>query len=107
MNKILFLFFTVFFLFENSFAQKAAGDSLFNAQQWEKAAAAYQQYMDANPNDKPAYYWNRIGQSYYGMLQFNLAITSYEKALKYNNNPSVMYNVACAYSRLAKKDSAL
>jgi tetratricopeptide (TPR) repeat protein len=108
MKKILFVILISFLAVKNVSAQNTpVADSLFKAEQWEKAAAAYDQYIKEHPNDMPGLRLNRIGQCYFNIQQFDKAITTYKKAVVYNSNPNIMYNIACAYSRLSKNDSAL
>lgn len=85
----------------------ALADSLFQAQQWEQAARAYDSYLRSHPDEMPGQRLNRIGQCYLNLGQSDKAIEAYKKAIPYTNNPMIMYNVACAYSRLSQKDSAL
>ncbi|MFN8282893.1 MAG: tetratricopeptide repeat protein [Chitinophagales bacterium] len=87
--------------------QNTAADSLFNAKQWENAIIAYTNYLQTNPKDRPGFQWNRIGQCYYNLNQTDKAIDAYKKAVAYNGNSTIMYNIACAYNKLAQKDSAL
>ncbi|MDB5227601.1 MAG: repeat-containing protein [Bacteroidota bacterium] len=91
---------------QSIFAQNVA-DSLYKVQQWEKAAAAYEKILQSNPKDRPGYQLNRLGQSYFNLQQYNKAIEAYKKAVLINGNPTVMYNIACAYNKISKKDSAL
>lgn len=107
-NKISFSFILLFLvLTKNMQAQKhVLADSLFLSGLWVEAGKEYEKYIEANPKDMPGYLWNRIGQCNFYLLQYDKAISAYKKAVVYNNNPNIMYNIACAYNKKSGKDSA-
>ena len=88
-------------------AQAVIADSLFKAKQWENAAKAYNDFLLQNPNNRPGFQLNKIGQCYLFLEQYNQAITAFKKSVSYNGNSAVMYNIACTYNKLNQKDSAL
>jgi hypothetical protein len=94
-------------IFISGQAQNNNADSLFNAGNWQSAIRAYESRLQLEPANRPGFQWNRIGQSYFNLQDWKNAIQAYGKAVSYNNNPTVMYNLACAYARDAQKDSAI
>jgi tetratricopeptide (TPR) repeat protein len=90
-----------------AYAQSGIADSLFNLKQWSKAAEAYKKNVELKPKDRPAYQYNRMGQSYFFLEQYSKSIDAYKKAVDINGNATIMYNIACAFNKLGKEDSAL
>lgn len=80
-----------------------AADALFQAQKWEAAAQAYNLITKAQPANNRA--WYRLAYALQAAGKYNEAIAAYQKIVA-NNNPTVLYNLACAYARLNKKDQA-
>jgi hypothetical protein len=84
-------------------AEVQAADTLFQAQKWEEAARAYGAIIKAEPANNRA--WNRLGYSLHATGKYNEAVEAYQK-IAANNNPTVLYNLACSYARLNNKDKA-
>lgn len=80
-----------------------AADSLFQAQKWEEAAKAYEAITRAQPANQRA--WYRLAYALHANGQYSAAVEAYQKIVA-NNNPTVFYNLACAYARLNDKDKA-
>jgi tetratricopeptide (TPR) repeat protein len=76
----------------------------FNNKQYEKAIDIYKEILNDNPGDRLA--WYQLGAAYYTIGQYDSAIAAYKHIAKYGN-PTVLYNLACAYSKANKKDEAL
>jgi tetratricopeptide (TPR) repeat protein len=80
-----------------------AADSFFQAQKWEEAAKAYDAITKAQPANNRA--WYRLAYALHATGKYSEAIDAYQK-IAANNNPTVLYNLACAYARLNNKDKA-
>jgi tetratricopeptide (TPR) repeat protein len=80
-----------------------AADSLFQAQNWQDAAKAYEAITKAQPANNRA--WYRLAYSLHAAGKYNEAVDAYQK-IAANNNPTVLYNLACAYAKLNNKDKA-
>jgi tetratricopeptide (TPR) repeat protein len=80
-----------------------AADTLFQAQKWEEAAKAYDVIIKAHPENNRA--WYRFAYSLQATGKYNEAVEAYQK-IAANNNPTVLYNLACSYARLNNKDKA-
>jgi Tetratricopeptide repeat len=106
-NRVVFVVCSLLAFFVSAQAQNDHADSLFIAGNWQAAIHAYENRLQSEPNNRPGFQWNRIGQSYFNLKNWKNAIQAYGKAVSYNNNPTVMYNLACAYARDAQKDSAI
>jgi hypothetical protein len=78
-------------------------DTLFQAQKWEEAARAYDVIIKAQPANNRA--WYRLAYSLHATGKYNEAVEAYQK-ITVNNNPTVLYNLACSYARLNNKDKA-
>ncbi len=82
-----------------------AARKLMVAKDWAAAAKAYEEIVKAEPANAPA--WYQLGMARFSQEQFRPAIAAFEKNIAIANNPSAMYNVACAYARLGEKEQAL
>jgi tetratricopeptide (TPR) repeat protein len=80
-----------------------AADTLFQAQKWDEAAKAYDAIIKAQPANQRA--WYRLAYALHATGKHNEAVDAYQK-IAANNNPVVLYNLACAYARLNNKDKA-
>ncbi|MCI0488124.1 MAG: tetratricopeptide repeat protein [Blastocatellia bacterium] len=84
-------------------ALKEAND-LFQAQDWAKAAKAYESITKEQPSNGIA--WYRLGYALHAMGKYDGAVEAYQKVIAIRSNPLAIYNLACAYSRLNEKDKA-
>jgi len=82
-----------------------AANELLNSQRWAEAAKAYEEIVTEDPKNARA--WYQLGTARFSQQQFAAAVAAYEKNIAITNNPSVMYNTACAYARLGQKEKAL
>ena len=82
----------------------ATADELYQKQDWANAIKAYQTATTAEPNNGRA--WYRLGMSHHSLGQYQQAVEAMLKAEAIGHNPTVMYNLACAYARLGNKDKA-
>ena len=80
-------------------------DQLFRAQKFDEAAATYEAIVKDDPNNAAA--WYQLGMSRLALKNFESAIEALQKNIALKSNPIAMYNVACAYARLGKKENAL
>ena len=99
---ILLLSFT--FLFAQSLDE---ANRLFQAQDWVKAAAAYESALKANPADAQS--WFRLGVSRHATGDYRGAIAALEKARE-RNFPAPIFlplRLARAYARIGEKEKAL
>lgn len=85
--------------------QMKAANELFNNQKWEEAAKAYEVIVAAEPGNARA--WFQLGRSRFSLTQFESSISAFEKNIAITQNPTAMYNVACAYARLKQKAKAI
>lgn len=82
--------------------QKA--NALFNEQKWAEAIPAFEAVTRAEPKNGQA--WFKLGFSRHSTGQFEKAVEAYQQSVAIGNNPVVMYNLACAHSRLKQVDKA-
>lgn len=83
-----------------------AAEELFLAEDWAGAAAAYQSYVTAHPDN--AFAWHRLGASQVGLRQLPEAITSLKKAVAVGGGTSSdFYNLACAHALSGDAEQAL
>lgn len=90
-----------------AFAQTAdEADSAYRAQQWEKAAAAYQRLTAAEPQNGLA--WFRLGTAQGHLGHYADAAAAFERAESLKFAPLYTpYNLATAYARMGNKEKAL
>jgi len=81
-----------------------AANELFNNNEYEKAINAYKEILNDDPNIRIA--WYRLGTAYHTIGQYENAIEAYKHISAYGN-PTVLYNLACAYSKAGKTEEAL
>jgi tetratricopeptide (TPR) repeat protein len=79
-------------------------NQLFNNQKWEEAAKAFEVIVAAEPDNARA--WYQLGMSRFSLTQFEHRSARLRKH-RDHQNPTAMYNVACAYARLKQKDKAI
>ena len=79
-------------------------DALFAAKKWNESATAYEAFTKTNPNNGRA--WYRLGFSLHSMGKYDQAVRAFQRSVDIGNNPLVMYNLACAYSRVGDKEKA-
>lgn len=80
-------------------------DALFQAQDWAKAAQAYQAITQSEPANGRA--WYRLGYALHALGKYDRSVEAFQKTLTINgNNSHAMYNLACGYARLNQKDKA-
>lgn len=107
---VLAVFFSLFSI--NSFAQQSppmspqmqSANQLIRAQKWTEAVTALEEITKSEPNNGRA--WFLLGTSYHQLGNYEKAATAYEKNIPISKNPTAMYNLACAYSRLKQTDKA-
>lgn len=80
-------------------------DAFYQAQDWAKSAAAYERVTNSDPSNGRA--WHRLGASLHHIGKFNEAVAAYKKSPGLASNSITMYNLACSYARLGKKDEAI
>jgi tetratricopeptide (TPR) repeat protein len=83
-------------------------DALFEAQQWEQAAKAYEAVTSSEPENGAA--WFRLGYSLHLLGEIERALPAHQKAVEYapvpGARPAALYNVACAQARLGRIEEA-
>jgi tetratricopeptide (TPR) repeat protein len=88
-------------------AQEA--NALYQAQQWDGAARAYEAIVRNEPTNPQA--WYRLGTSLHRLGKYTDAVAAFEKAHEVGKGqpiaPFVMYNLASSYARLGEKEKAL
>ncbi len=108
-KKIILATIIAIILVGNIFAQQPspqmqAANQLVRAQKWTEAVTALEEITKTSPQNGRA--WLLLGTSYHQLKQYEKAVTAYEKNIPISNNPTAMYNLACAYSRLKQTDKA-
>lgn len=78
-------------------------DKLVQEKKYDKAESLYKEILKENPSLNLVTY--KLASLYQSTGKYKLAIENYLK-LAPNGNPTVLYNLACAYSRLGKKTEA-
>ena len=79
-------------------------DELFQKQDWANAVKAYQAITTQQPNNGRA--WSQLGMSCFAAGDYQQAVTALLKAAAIGHNPTIMYNLACVYTRLKDNDKA-
>ncbi len=83
-----------------------AADSLFHAEQYEAAAAAYSAHLKINPADGQSFW--RLGYCNHHLEKFQDAIDSYKQADSLGFAKAMSrYNMSCAYARLGETAPAI
>lgn len=95
--------------FVSAMAQQATAleeaDRLFGEKMWKEAVTAYEKVLKEQP--KNGFAWYRLGVSYYQLNDFEHSIEAYTRSVEIGGNPTVMYNLACSYSRDGQKEKAI
>ena len=79
-------------------------NALMQAQKWAEAAKAFEAITKSEPTNGRA--WFQLAMARHSMGEYAKAVDAFMKVPALNTNPTVMYNLACAYSRLKEKDKA-
>ena len=82
-----------------------AANELLKTRQWVEAAKAYEAIVKDEPKNARA--WYQLGVAQFSLEKFDLAVEAYQKNIALSNNPTAMYNLACAYARLGQKEQAI
>lgn len=98
--------------FGNIFAQQSpqmspqmqAAMQLVREQKWNEAVSALETITKNEPQNGRA--WFLLGSSFQKLGKYEESAKAYEKNIPISNNPTAMYNLACAYSRLKNSDKA-
>jgi tetratricopeptide (TPR) repeat protein len=77
---------------------------LLLSKHWAEAASAYDTILKAEPANPRAYY--QLGLARYQLQQYPAAAAAFEGNIKLNPNPFAMFNAACSYAKIGKKDQA-
>lgn len=86
-------------------AAQQHADELLRAKSWAEAAQAYEAIAKAEPNNAAA--WYGLASARYGLNEFAPAAEAFRKNIELTKNPVAMFNLACVYARLNKKDEAI
>lgn len=86
-------------------AALARADSLYVAQDWNRAIEAYAAIVPGLPQD--GLHWYRYGTSLLQAGRAAEAIPALERSESIGHNPQVMYNLACALAREKRDDEAI
>ena len=79
-------------------------NKLYQAEDWAHAAEAFAAVVKSDPKNGRA--WFRLGVCRQRLKSYDQAIAAYRKAEAIAHNPTVMYNLACAYTLAGAPDSA-
>jgi tetratricopeptide (TPR) repeat protein len=82
-----------------------AANELLKAKNWSDAAKAYEAIVKDEPKNGRA--WYQLGMARFSLEKFELAVEAFQKNIAISNNPTVMYQLACAYARLGQRELAL
>lgn len=82
-----------------------AANELLKGRKWLEAAKAYEEIVKDEPKNARA--WYQLGVARFSLEKFDLAVDAYQKNIALTNNPSAMYNLACAYARLGQLEQAI
>ena len=107
MKKIIVLslcLFTAVKLFSQSYTPPQA-DSIFKTNNWKETVKAYTWLIDNSKAPKPGAAWYRIAIAQYWQNNFVDAIPAFKKSISFNNNPTIMYSLACTFNKAGLKDS--
>jgi len=77
--------------------QRAEANSLFQAQDWIKSAAAYEKIVESEPTNANAHF--RLGASLLNLNKNSEAQTHLEKAFAGNQNPIIALALARCFAR--------
>lgn len=81
------------------------GNQFMNDGDWKKAAATFEQAVNADSNSAAAL--SQLGQAHYMANNFKKAAAAWEKADDKNfRRPATRYNLATAYARMGKRERA-
>lgn len=84
-------------------AEEAA--ALYRAQEWEKAAAAYQLIVEREPTNALA--WFHLGTSQHNLKHYAQAVAAFEQAEKNGFFPQfIAYSLAASYAQMNQKEKA-
>lgn len=102
---ILALHFSVMATIAQQNDAKQAAES-FAKGDYSRSIELYSAITKANPHDASS--WEQLGLSYHQSGKYDQAASAFERALKEGFAPVLgKYNLACAYSRLNRKDDAI
>src|SRR5262249_23209195 len=77
----------------------------FRKQDWPRTAELYEQVLRTNPND--GQHWHNYGYALHSLKRYDEAIAAAKRAVELGYQPATgLYNIACAYALLGKKDEA-
>jgi tetratricopeptide (TPR) repeat protein len=85
-------------------AKMTAAAELYKQQKWQESVQAFGDVIKDEPNNGRA--WYLLGMSLHSLGKYEQAIPAFEKNFAIAQNPSSLYNIACAYSRLKQTDKA-
>jgi tetratricopeptide (TPR) repeat protein len=110
LTKILYLSIALTFITTPISAQQAptqsAADELFNHNDWQKAAQAYQQLTTSDPRNAAA--WQNLGESLLQLKNYPESIQAFQKAAALNFHPFVnQINQARAYAEQGNREEAM
>ena len=75
-------------------------------QDWGKAAAAYEQIVQANPHN--GQHWHNYAFALHSLKRYDEAIKAWTKSIEFGFQPATgLYNLACAHALAGHKDEAL
>ena len=95
---------SVVVLYAQSYTPPQA-DSIFKTNNWKETVRAYTWLIDNGKAPRPGIAWYRIAVANYSLNDFTNAITAFKRSIGFSNNPTTMYNLACAFNRAGLKDS--
>jgi tetratricopeptide (TPR) repeat protein len=83
---------------------KAAND-LMQAKQFAEAAKAFEAIVSTDPENAAA--WYQLASARYYLKDYPASAAAYEKNIAIAKSPFAVYNLACVYSLMGKKDEAV
>ncbi len=85
--------------------QMVAAGELLKAGKFSEASAAYEAIVKADPANAAA--WYQLAAAEYSLKNYERAAEAYQKNISISDSPFGMYNLACVYSLMGRKDSAI
>lgn len=84
---------------------KSQASEHFQKGEWGQAASGYAELVKSEPGFRQG--WFRLGFAEHSLGNFSEAAAAYQRAIALGAPPIAQYNLACAFARLGKSDSAL
>ena len=79
--------------------------SQYSRQRWAPAIKTYESFLRDNPNNGRG--WFNLGYALHYSREHARAVQAFEQAIQFGyRKPTALYNIACAYAMMGKRDAA-